>query len=437
MDILNTQLMIQLINEIIELIDNDVMQIYTDLKSIESQLLKKWLLLYKRCNPLDYLINAQQYKRPLKQAFNYCLELLLKYKDYNNELKLSLNQYIDQQDVTKMKECIKKFHTCVSQFIDTGILCISNDQIYKLEKFIQNFTTSTYKLKLNNISRIKILLDELTKVYESNNELSTTPQPTTDKPLSFNTTTTITTITPTSTTTTTSEDLNAMDESLTQNDIIQTTIDLRDIVLLLDVYSIIQNYNIRTILSKISNYLQNQYYNDLLTLNVDSGINVNLPKHLRKAFRIIPICGDGSCFYNALSVQMCGTTDLSLVLRTILVYYMIINESWIIKNFYISNNTSFKTLLINSLNSTEYIDDTYPPIMMSLILKRPINIYGQTLNQFIRINPSPVTDTKIDEFFLYLHDNHYTALAQYNRQSKPPPLNDYKLDDISNSFARF
>lgn len=198
---------------------------------------------------------------------------------------------------------------------------------------------------------------------------------------------------------------------------------------------------IRKYITHIRKYLRSLYNESMNTTRDDPhGLQIALPEHLRKVFRAVSVCGDGSCFYSALSVQMISDSSLARLLRILVVYHMIINKWWILNNFYVNLNgdMTFNDLVKQSLSSREYIDGGYPPVMMSIILNRPINIYGHSKNTFIRINSWVFQSLEthradqLSEFYVYLDESHYTALALLkNDTSNIPHLDDYKADVFS------
>lgn len=202
---------------------------------------------------------------------------------------------------------------------------------------------------------------------------------------------------------------------------------------------IIYDETIRTYVGIICKYLRGLYRKNVMQENV-RGLPIVLPEYLRKVFRAVPVCGDGSCFYSAMSMQIIGDTTLAYILRVIIVYHMQINKWWILNNFYIDldGNTRFDDVVKKSLLPNEYIDGGYPPVMMSIILHRPINIYGYARGTFVRINPWVFQSLKthrpdqLSEFYVYLHDNHYTALELLkNDTSDIPQLDDYNANVFS------
>uniref|UniRef100_A0A0C9RH44 Vrtn protein n=1 Tax=Fopius arisanus TaxID=64838 RepID=A0A0C9RH44_9HYME len=408
------------------------------------------------------------------------------YSESSDALGFRLN-YIESEVV----ESIEKFLTFVMKFVNLGLLHVSSNRIYKLSDFILDFTEQSLKLptlKLNDT------IDDLT-IYITQNKINSTVGKV--KTGVINSTASSTDMTTTQYDNTNNSDkasdtqpspiadtegglvdldldLEAQFEVMMQGGLrkstnakppsismesppLLNTNDIDDILdytqvieynniiydkLLLDLespsYDIMYDDEVKKYVVMICKYLRNMYYNESIPEQKDF-IKITLPEYLRKTFKAVGVCGDGSCFYNAISVQLIGNTSLANVLRTIIVYHMKLNKWWLITYFYINlnDNKTFEQLIRDSLLSSTYVDGGYAPVMMSIILNKNINIYGYKSGTYLRINLWVFHTTKNhrtnQEIYLYLDNNHYSALELWDKNtlSNIPYLTEYQVDAFS------
>lgn len=546
LDVFDTGTLRELLAKINSETQNGIMEIKTNLKRHELEIYNKWKSLYKKCNPVDYLINSSntlgktkclqncyenigKFSTFIQNNYRTLIGMLGMYDSYSTRLKTSAEN-VDSIVVrikfleSEINKVISKFKLYISNFCNIGILYVTPLSFYKLYDFIYDFTGEQLKLPIlyldDTLNRVTIYPNKNninsstntatqsetalcdTRLYSSkatddNHEstpvISVAQQQTPTPVISDNnddfdiTNTSFMDIDEISDVQLelmsidsanswfedelkpTEEILDGLDDVLNLqsvpiytdqslfyklhsdeaiNEVLvdrQEAIEYSKIIygkLLTPDYNIIDNAEIKNYVTMIRMYLRSLYHEKDMREDA-RGLRVSLPEYLRKAFKVIPVCGDGSCFYSALSVQMIGDSSLSDVLRVIIVYHMKINESWILQNFDIDlkEYTTFDDLVQKSLSSNEYIDGGYPPVMMSIILDKPINIYGYAEGTFLRINSWVFQSLRayradqLSEFYIYLHENHYTALELLtNDTSNIPPLDDYKVDVFS-TFA--
>lgn len=551
----DTILLKDFLDKIHEKTRNEITQIKKTLRQHELEIYNKWKVLYKKCNPVDYLVNSSEtsrktlclqdcyrnidkFSRFMERNYHTFIDMLSMYDCYMSRLKAAEHDVSTTQrrinvielNISKATYKLKNY---VTSFM-SGILYVTPSRLYKLNDFVRVFTGKSLKLPTVNI---KDTLDSLT-IYVTKNKSNSTERrnneknglgvnevvchtrscnrtgdelvcnsnilQTTTQPQRHNDSQPMTVIKDNEISCQNGvcrrpNEYSLVDDTLDSDSmsidsadswfedelkVSDDTVDMgnsafrvshdpelstdkssfhrlhadeepEDVPLSPEIvyryneivyeklqtpdYDIIHDVDIKNYVSMIRKYLRNLYHERSIPENT-RGLQVSLPEYLRKTFKAIPVCGNGSCFYGALSIQIIGDESLSGVLRVLLVYHMKINKLWIIHNFYIniSADKTFDDLIQESLSSNEYIDGGYPPVIMSIILDRPINIYGYEKNTFMRINSWVFQSLKnhranqLSEFFLYLHENHYTALVLLkNDTSNIPPLEDYKVDVFS------
>lgn len=542
--IFDTNTLRKILSEIDNKVQSEIGQIKTKIKQHELEIYNKWKLLYKKCNPVDYLINSSYTSRRAK-CLKDCYDNIDMFSTFISNYTRTLNDMLNMYDsfVTRVKtsaehvdsialrvkfieseiiDVFSEFKIYVTSFGKHGVLYVTPLRFYKLHEFIYIFTGEQLKLptvdldktledlaiylttnKIEPVNNAKALicdtrvcsytttddtqrditaspitsvdafggdnvatinLGDITDIqFEAmsvanddwfEDELKTNEEPAVvatvsapDDTIAANTTTTTTTITNPTTENVNTHDLfyrlydneEINEILLTHPEVIAYSKIIYEKLLTPDDYNIIDDAEIKNYVTMIRKYLRDLYHE--ADMRDDArGLQVTLPEYLRKVFRPVSVCGNGSCFYSALSTQMLGNASLASVLRVIIVYHMKINKWWILNNFYIdlSGDTTFNDLVRKSLLSHEYVDGGFTPVMMSIILDKPINIYGHTKNTFIRINSWVFQSLKthranqLSEFYLYLHENHYTALELLqNDTSNIPHLDDYKADVFS------